>query len=434
MVQGLFDDAIGLVWVEGEISGLVRAASGHLYFTLKDREAQIRCALFRQRAIGLRFRPRDGDRVLARARVSLYAARGDFQLIVETLAAAGTGDLAQAFEDLKAKLAAEGLFDPGRKQPLPVYPRRVGLLTSPTGAAVRDICAVLARRFPLATVELLPIPVQGEGAGAEAARMLAAADAAGRYDVLLVTRGGGSAEDLWAFNDERLVRAIAAARTPMISAIGHEIDFTLTDFVADLRAPTPSAAAELLYPDAAALRLQLDGHRRGLHRALRRRLQDANLGLDQCVLRLNAQRPERRLQQFAARADALAERLRLALRHHQRRSGERLSATLARLDRRHLSALVDQHARRARQDLERARRAVDRLLERARSRSAELARALDAVSPLATLDRGYAVVRGGTERQRLTSVAQFTVGQAIELRVRDGTIAAKVEAVQPDAL
>ncbi|MGH8192664.1 MAG: exodeoxyribonuclease VII large subunit, partial [Rhodanobacteraceae bacterium] len=253
LVRELIEGALPMVWIEGEICNFVRAGSGHCYFSLKDASAEVRCAMFARSSARLRFRPGNGTRVLARAKVSLYEPRGSFQLIVEEMEDAGEGALRRAFELLKAKLAAEGLFDAERKRALPGFPRRLGVVTSATGAAVRDVLSVARRRFGLTEIEVLPVLVQGAEAPAQIAAMLRAAARSKRYDVLLVTRGGGSLEDLAAFNDEGVARAIAASPVPVVSAVGHEIDFSISDFVADLRAPTPSSAAELILPDGDAL-------------------------------------------------------------------------------------------------------------------------------------------------------------------------------------
>ncbi|GAE55419.1 hypothetical protein XPR_2054, partial [Xanthomonas arboricola pv. pruni MAFF 301420] len=249
LARDLLEGSFPLVWVEAELSSVTRPSSGHLYFTLKDARAQIRCAMFKPKSTWLKFQPREGLRVLARGRLTLYEARGDYQLVLDHMEEAGEGALRRAFDELRARLAAEGLFDAERKQPLPAHVRRLAVITSPSGAAVRDVLSVLARRFPLLEVDLLPSLVQGDSAAAQITSLLQRADASGRYDVILITRGGGSLEDLWAFNDERLARTIAAAHTPVVSAVGHETDFSLSDFVADVRAPTPSVAAELLVPD-----------------------------------------------------------------------------------------------------------------------------------------------------------------------------------------
>ena len=381
-VRDLLEDVLPLIWIEGEISNFSRPTSGHLYFTLKDSGAQVRCAMFKPRSTWLRFKPGDGMRVLARARVSLYEARGEFQLIVDSLEEAGEGALQRAFEQLKAKLAAEGLFDIDRKRPIPQMPRRIGVITSPSGAAIRDVLSVIARRFPLAEIEILPVPVQGKDAPPAIVAMLDAASAACRHDVLLLTRGGGSLEDLWAFNDEAVARAIRASAIPVVSAIGHEIDFTIADFAADLRAPTPSAAAELLVPDAAEIARGFARHRQRIEQLLRRGLETRAQRLDHLLARVNAQRPQMRL----ARAD---ERLHML---HRR--------------------LAD-----------RARGGI----ERRASRLGELVRTLHAVSPLATLDRGYAILFERASGGVVRSVTQATPGAQLRARVADGEIDLRVE-------
>ena len=275
MARDVLEDSFPLIWVEGEISNLSRPGSGHLYFSLKDAQAQVRCAMFRSRAILLRFKPTDGTRVLVRARLSLYEARGEFQLIVEHMEPTGEGALLRAFEQLKSRLAAEGLFAADSKRALPRLAQRIGVITSPTGAAIRDVLSVFHRRFPLADIEILPVPVQGRDASPAIIGMLAAASEARRHDVLLLTRGGGSLEDLWAFNDEALARAIRASAIPVVSAVGHEIDFTIADFAADLRAPTPSAAAELLVPDANELMRARAHQRARLRQRMSQRLHAA---------------------------------------------------------------------------------------------------------------------------------------------------------------
>lgn len=248
-VKMLLEDSFPLLWVEGEISNLARPASGHIYLSLKDAHAQVSCAMFRNRNTNLRFQPANGQKVLVRARVSLFEARGNFQLILEHMEPAGDGALQRAFEELKNRLEKEGLFDPDRKRPLPRFPSRIGLITSDRGAAVRDVITVLQRRFPAIPVRVYPVPVQGEKAAVEIARTLDIASERAECDVLILTRGGGSLEDLQAFNTEIVARSIVACDIPVISAVGHEIDFTIADFVADLRAPTPSAAAETAVPD-----------------------------------------------------------------------------------------------------------------------------------------------------------------------------------------
>jgi exodeoxyribonuclease VII large subunit len=367
--------------VQGEISNFSRPGSGHLYFTLKDDRAQVRCALFKQKASYLRFTPRDGMQVLARGRLTLYEARGDYQLVLEHLEEAGEGALQQAFEALKLRLSAEGLFAPERKRALPRFPRHVGVITSPRGAAVQDVLSVLARRFPLMAVDVLPVPVQGQGAASEIRAMLESAAASGRYDVLLLTRGGGSLEDLWAFNDEALARAIAACPVPVVSAVGHEIDFSLADFAADLRAPTPSAAAELLVPDATDLAARLAQLRHRLDAAMARRQNALSQRNDHAMLRLQALRPQMRLERGRHRLALLQSRLEVSMRRRLERGGANLQG---------------------------------------------LARALNSVSPFATLARGYAIVRDPATSAVIRRADQCQAGQALDVQLGEGALRVSV--------
>ncbi|WP_305805418.1 exodeoxyribonuclease VII large subunit, partial [Stenotrophomonas sp. YIM B06876] len=309
LARDLLEGAFPLIWVEGELGNVTRPASGHLYFTLKDARAQVRGALFKPKSQWLKFLPREGMRVLVRGRLTLYEARGDYQLVLDHMEEAGEGALRRAFEQLKARLEAEGLFAPARKRALPAHVRRLALITSPTGAAVRDVLSVLARRFPLLEVELLPSLVQGDSAPAQLSALLRRADASGRYDAILLTRGGGSLEDLWAFNDEQLVRAIAASTTPVVAAIGHETDFSLAEFAADLRAPTPSVAAELLVPDQRDLAVRLRRLQARLQQLQTHQLVQAMQRADRAVLRLQGQSPQSRLALLRHRQDAAAQRL-----------------------------------------------------------------------------------------------------------------------------
>ncbi len=426
-VRDLLEDVLPLIWVEGEISNFSRPASGHLYFTLKDAGAQVRCAMFRPKSTWLRFKPGDGMRVLARARVSLYEARGEFQLIVESLEEAGAGALQRAFDELKARLAAEGLFDAAKKRALPRMPMRIGVITSPSGAAVRDVLSVLARRFPLARVDVIPVPVQGKEAPPAIVAALAAASRAKAHDVLLLTRGGGSLEDLWAFNDGAVARAIRASSIPVVSAIGHEVDFTIADFAADLRAPTPSAAAELLVPDLRDLaRTLAHQHARATH-LLTRLLESRTQHLDHLFARLNAQRPQARIARADERLLALRARLADGMRRGIERPMMHLAALRARLQARDPASLLAHKHARLHGLAERLRSAEQRNLERDAARLAELARTLHAVSPLATLDRGYAILLDEASGRVVRSVAQASTGQSLRARVADGEIALRVE-------
>ena len=421
-VRDLLEDTLPLVWIEGELSNCSRPASGHLYFTLKDTGAQVRCAMFKPRSSWLRFRPADGLRVLARARVSLYEARGEFQLVVESLEEAGEGALRRAFEELKAKLLAEGLFDAALKRALPRMPRRIGVVTSATGAAIRDVLSVLARRFPLADVEVLPVPVQGKDAPPAIVAALAAASRAGRHDVILLTRGGGSLEDLWAFNDEAVARAIRASAIPVVSAIGHEVDFTIADFASDLRAPTPSAAAELLVPDAGELLAALRRQASRLAQFQRRMLELRAQRLDHLLARLNAQRPQARLSRAGERLQQLHRRLGSCARAAVVRGNSRLSLLRTRMLAQHPLARLERGAERARGLRGRLDAGMRAEIERRRSRLAELARTLHAVSPLATLERGYAILLERDSGRVVRSTAQVRAGTRVQARVSDGLI------------
>jgi exodeoxyribonuclease VII large subunit len=426
-VRSLLEDALPLVWIEGEISNFSRPASGHLYFTLKDAGAQVRCAMFKPRSTWLSFRPGDGMRVLARARVSLYEARGEFQLVVESLEEAGEGALQRAFEQLKAKLLAEGLFGQELKRAIPRMPRRIGVITSPTGAAVRDVLNVLARRFPLADVEILPVPVQGKEAPPAIVAMLGAASRAARHDVILLTRGGGSLEDLWAFNEEAVARAIRASAIPVVSAVGHEIDSTIADFAADLRAPTPSAAAELLVPDAAelarALARQSGRLTQRLHRALEARAQR----IDHLLARLNAQRPQARLVRADERLQHLHRRLAERVRDGTDRRESRLALLRMRMLAQHPTTLLARRAERVHGLHDRLGNGMRGGLERRDAHLAELARTLHAVSPLATLERGYAIVQERDTNRVVRSTAQVGEDTRLTARLADGVIALRID-------
>ena len=429
LARDLLEGAFPLVWVEGELGNLSRPGSGHLYFTLKDARAQVRCALFKPKSQWLTFVPREGLRVLARGRLTLYEARGDYQLILDSLEEAGEGALRRAFEELKQKLTLEGLFETERKRPLPAFVRRLAVLTSPSGAAVRDVLSVLARRFPLLDVDVLPVPVQGEGAPAHIVAMLQRAYRSGRYDTILLARGGGSLEDLWAFNDERLVRAIAQSPVPVVSAIGHETDFSLSDFVADVRAPTPSVAAELLVPSAQDLRARLRQLQRRVATLQLHHLRRDQQRADRAAIRLHAMRPQARLALLRRRQEDAHRRLHAALHKHL----DRLRARM-----RHSDAVLRamQPKRRLatlRQQLEslrlRPRAAIARRLTHDALRLRGVARSLEAVSPLKTVARGYAILLN-EEGHVIRSVQEARVGDRLEARLSDGHLPLRV--VAPD--
>lgn len=425
--QGLLEGGFALIWLEAELSNLSRPASGHLYFSLKDDRAQVNAAMFRGRNQLLRFQPRNGLQVLVRARVSLYVPRGSYQLVIEHMEEAGEGRLRQEFERLKALLQQEGLFEPERKRPLPTLPRQIGVITSPSGAALHDILQVLRRRCPQIPVLIYPSAVQGQDAPAQLRAALALANARQECDVLILGRGGGSLEDLWAFNDEQLARDVAASAIPVVSAVGHEVDSALTDFTADLRAPTPSAAAELVGPDLSRVAQQLGLQQQRLARAMSRTL---SLPLEQLRhLQRRLRHPREQLEQYAQQLDELDGRLRRAL--HQRLEQQR--SHLHYLERRLRSQSPSATLLRARQQLDSQRRrldaAIQRRLQKRQDQLATLGHRLHTSSPLATLGRGYAI--GFKQEQALRSVSQVSAGERIMVRLADGRLEADVVSVTP---
>jgi len=429
-VRSLVEQEYGDVWVEGEISNYRPAPSGHVYFTLKDADAQLPVVLFRRQAMLLRFRPEDGLHVLVRGRVSVYEQRGQMQLVAETMEPVGAGSLQLAFEQLKERLKVEGLFDAARKRPLPAFPRCVGVVTSPTGAVIRDFLNIVGRRHSGLNVLVYPVSVQGESAPGEIETALAELNAAqGLVDLIVVARGGGSLEDLAAFNSERVARAIASSKLPVVSAVGHETDFTIADFVADLRAPTPSAAAELVTEAQHKIAEHLATQSHRLDRATRFQLLQAR----QHFSRVPASRAEGRvtaiLHRLAQRLDELTFRAESAARAGLRGRGDRvneLQATVLRHDPRQRLAHANSHLWDFRA---RMNRSLERLIEGAQSRRSALDARLHALSPLAVLDRGYALVL--TEAgQVVRSAAQVAAGDRVTTRVADGAFTSRVESAQ----
>lgn len=432
-IRQVLEGALGNVTVEGEVSNFKAAASGHLYFNLKDEAAQIRCIMFRQAAQGLRFQVEDGLQVRVRGRVTVYEARGEYEVQVLLLEPQGVGALQLAFEQLKRRLEAEGLFDPARKRPLPFLPRRIGIVTSPHGAAIRDMLTVLERRFPGMPVLICPTRVQGQGAAEEVAAGIATLNRLAeeqQLDVLIVGRGGGSVEDLWAFNEEVVARAIHASALPVISAVGHEVDFTIADFVADVRAPTPSAAAELAVPNRADLLATAGGLRGQLvHRitSLLERLRERQEGM-----RARLGSPEPLLAQLTQRADDLGGRLAQAqsvrLNHARERVREgRDKVLMLRPDR-----LTPLSRAAVRQWEHRLAPALRGHVARLRDRMQAQAGLLDSLSPLTVLGRGYAAALTADGRA-LRSVSQVIVGDEVRLRLKDGGLDTRVETVHPES-
>ncbi|HPF57232.1 MAG TPA: exodeoxyribonuclease VII large subunit [Candidatus Competibacteraceae bacterium] len=380
----LLENHLSNIWVQGEISNLSRPSSGHLYFSLKDAKAQIRCALFQNRAWLFRESLRNGQHVLMRGRVSLYEPRGDFQIIAEYLEEAGIGALRQAYDELRFRLEQEGLFALERKQPLPCFPQRIGVITSPSGAAFRDVLTTLRRRFPSLLVLLYPVPVQGAGAGERIAQTIRKASGQRSCDTLLLVRGGGSLEDLWAFNEESVARAIVACTIPLVTGIGHETDVTIADFAADQRAATPTAAAELASPDRLEWLNQIRLLNERLARGLRHRLDTQHQRLNELARRLDRLHPRQRLHDHAQRLDELDQRLLTATRQCLQTATQRLQSLSA-----HLHAL----------------------------------------SPLATLNRGYAIARCHPNGQILRRADQASVGSTIDILLGEGHLYCEIQAI-----
>ncbi len=434
MAKSLLEGHFPNVLVEGEISNLAMPASGHWYFTLKDEGSQVRCAMFRNRNMGAGFRPRDGMLVLVRGRLSLYEGRGDYQLIAESVEEAGDGALRRRFEMLKQKLAAEGLFASERKRPLPEHVRHVGVITSATGAVIRDIISVLRRRFPAIRITLLPVAVQGAEAPAAIVKAIATANrrqAELGLDVLIVGRGGGSLEDLQAFNEESVARAIHDSSLPVVSAVGHETDFTIADFVADLRAPTPSAAAELLSPDQNEMLQTLEGFALVFRKLIGDRLQRDTRQL--LWLTRQLKHPGRRLQEHAQALDMLEGRLQRATRHRLAHTANALERLRQRLSLLSPVTAIRQQLLRQEALGHRLQRAMLQTLHRQQAALGQLARSLDSVSPLQTLRRGYSITFDARQ-QVVRSVASLQPGQSLRTQLGAGVVLSTITALVPEAL
>ncbi|SEH59547.1 Exodeoxyribonuclease VII large subunit [Rheinheimera pacifica] len=416
------------LWLQGEVSNFVAAASGHWYFSLKDSAAQVKCAMFKQANRNSSFRPQNGQQVLIRARISVYEPRGEYQLLAEFIETAGAGLLKQQFEQLKAQLQAEGLFDPARKKPLPTQVQRVGVITSPTGAAVRDIVTVLNRRAPGIEVIVYPSQVQGETAAAQLRNMLSSAIRRNEVDVLIIGRGGGSLEDLCCFNDEQLCRAVAACPIPIVSAVGHEIDFALTDFVADMRAATPSAAAELVSPDQSHLLDRILQLKNRLLQAQRSRMQQVAPKLLNLSQRLLALHPKRRLQQQQQRLDELQLRLSASAKRAVQGAQQQqlyLDKSLRQLSPAKTLLAHTQHINQLERRLTNAQQLQ---LKQSKQQLAQLSSQLNTVSPLATLARGYSITFD-EKQQVVTSASQLKDGDKITARLAEGSFSAIVDEV-----
>ncbi|AVP95982.1 exodeoxyribonuclease VII large subunit [Ahniella affigens] len=426
LLKGMFEQTMPMLWIEGEISNLRATSSPHWYFSVKDATAELRCVMFRHRNQLLRFKPVNGDQVLIRGKVTLYEARGDLQLLIEHMEPQGIGALMRKLEVMKQKLALEGLFDASRKRPLPRFPKRLAVITSAQGAAWHDVRTVLARRYPLLEVDLLPSLVQGAEAPASVLRALRYANA-GDYDLVLITRGGGSIEDLFAFNDEGLVRAIAASRLPVLAAIGHEIDLTLAELAADLRAATPSAAAELLAPDCQDLTQRLDELAQRMSESLQRQVRQQHLQLQVALTALRAQHPERLLHQWQQRLQALTEAMQASMAAAQSARGRNVD----RLGQRLQAASPEPRVQRYSATLQRLHDSLQTQMEGVvganQHRLGMLGAKLHALSPLATLDRGYALTWQGAAI--VTDPTTLQPGDALRVQWARGDAQVAVQSV-----
>lgn len=424
-VRLLLENEMGIVWLVGEISNFSAPVSGHWYLTLKDSRAQVKCAMFRGNNRRVTFKPQNGNQVLVKARLSLYEPRGDYQLIIESMQPEGDGKLQQEFEKLKMNLAAEGLFAQSSKQPLPEHPKRVGVVTSKTGAALYDILDVLKRRDPSLPVVVYPTMVQGEEAAIQIAQAIGRANERNECDVLIVGRGGGSLEDLWCFNNEIVARTIAASQIPIISAVGHEVDVTIADFVADMRAPTPSAAAELVSRDNSHKEQAFASKRARLVSAIRHVLIKQAQSTQALKHRLERQHPSYQLQKQSQQLDDLDMRLRRGMTQYLKQHAQRVERKQHQLQ---LNSPVKRlgeqklHLQRSEQKL---LDAMDKTLLTTRHQLAMAAEKLETVSPLATLKRGYSITHSAS-KQTVSSIEDVNVGEVIKTQVEDGVIESQV--------
>lgn len=426
LAKQLLEDGLTALWIEGEISNFSCPSSGHWYFTLKDARAQVRCAMFRGRNTAVRFKPTDGQKVTLLANVSLYIERGEYQLIVDHIEQSGEGLLRLAFEKLKNQLKQEGLFETKFKQSLPIWAQHIGVITSPTGAAIHDILTVLKRRFPAIRVSVIPVPVQGKDASAHIARAIAFANDKSDCDVLIVGRGGGSLEDLWPFNEEIVARAIFASRLPIISAVGHEVDFSIADFVADVRAATPSAAAELVSPDQQKLKLILNNALQTLTHQVHYRLRREEAQLSS--LRKRLRHPGQTLLSHTQTLDHLEMRLQQAAFSHLQKNQSRIMQLEGRLQQHTPSHQLNHTQLRLTHAKERISHYINSILTKNRQQLNALGQQLHIVSPLATLDRGYAIVTNNQAKiiRRADSVKQ---GDTVVARLAKGKLECTIEKI-----
>jgi exodeoxyribonuclease VII large subunit len=430
-VARLLEQEFAWIWVEGEISNLATPASGHIYFTLKDAGAQVRCAMFRSRKRELKFTPDNGSHVVVRCKVSLYEVRGDYQLIVDRMEEAGAGALQRKFEELKQKLAAEGLFSEASKQDIPEIPACIGVITSRSGAAIRDVLSVIARRFPAVPVKLYPVPVQGDGSAPAICHALELAERHGVCDVLLLVRGGGSLEDLWSFNEESVARAIHHCSIPVVSGVGHEVDITIADYVADHRAATPTAAAESVTPDQQAWMQTLDWYHSRLEQLITERTSRLAERLSWLRTRLSQQHPISILQRMRQRVNEIEQRLQLTMNYRLHSANDRWQHMHTQLLARSPAVTI----RNNQNSIERLQQQLQFLLtttmEKRKSRLSTLASTLNAISPLQTLSRGYSITTN-SEGQVITTTGSVSQNELIQTRLRIGQLVSRVEKIIKD--
>jgi len=426
-VKQLLQKNFPLLWIEGELSNVARPASGHIYFSLKDEEAQVRCAMFRNANRNLPFQPKDGLQVLLRARIGLYEPRGEYQLTVESMEEVGVGVLQRKFEELKRKLASEGLFDDAHKQTLPSFPTALSVVTSTTGAALRDILSVLHRRYPILVIHVYAVPVQGNGSASAIVSAIQAINYCEDSDVIILARGGGSIEDLWSFNEEVVARAIYASKLPVVTGVGHEVDFTIADFVADLRAATPSAAAELVSPHQQELLETFDQYRGALQNIVQNQLSTLFQSVDWITQRLEFLHPKQAIQRNQRQLLELGRRALSAIRLILSDQQSRLSNLLVQFENQSPTPRVPE----ARIKLENAHKHLGRLvhsqLERHHQQLLALTRTLEAISPQGTLNRGYAIVSRAVDGQIIRKTDQLSLDEEIFIQLAEGHLSAHVD-------
>lgn len=426
-VKQLLQQNFPLLWVEGELSNVARPASGHIYFSLKDQQAQVRCVMFRNANRALPFEPENGIQVLARARVGLYEPRGEYQLTIEHMEEAGVGILQRKYEALKLKLYQEGLFDSENKQTIPTYPKVLSIVTSATGAAIRDILSVLHRRYPLLTIRIYSVPVQGEESAGSIVDAIQEINKRKDSDVVIVSRGGGSIEDLWSFNEEIVARAIYASKIPIVSGVGHEVDFTIADFVADVRAATPSAAAELITPDQEELLNLFEQYESTLRYLIRDSLSNLHQAIDWMTQRLEFLHPKQAIQRKQEYLTELQRRAHSAVKFKLSDQTNILSKLLMRFESQSPYTRVREAKIKLYELHKQIHRTMQVKLEHKQQLLHTLARTLEVVSPLGTLNRGYAIVSNLATGQILHDTKQVAKDDKISVQLAKGSLSAKVE-------